>query len=229
MNLRRELYRKIVHLSLCILLLYPFLFPLPRPLSIYTWYALGLLAAAGINSIAVKRFKLVMELETFRRELHDLLSTVDENLRKHLYILEEAIEELHRFIERQLSLLERDYERREGYVGLLYGMIGAVASVMVAPCHTFYGVAALALVDATASIASILLWKMEKTIAGEAAAFAAYTLFLLASGANPLYSVAVSFLVTTTEYFSPEDNLTVPFVGTILAAIMGFPERCPLA
>jgi len=224
----RELYRKLVHLALSFLLLYPFFFPLPSFLNVYIYYSLGLLAAALLNSIVVKRFKLESELEDFSRELHRFIDSFGERVRTPFTVLEEAIDEFHSFIEKQLSLLERDYEKREGYVGLLYGMIGAVASLLIDPCHTFYGVVALAAVDAVASISSLLLWRKGKTLGGEVIALLVYLSLLLLCGGGAMQAVATSVIVTVTEFISPEDNLTVPVVATVITAALGLPPRCPV-
>ncbi len=225
---RREVYRKIVHLCLSFLLIYPFILPLPDPLNIHVYYSLGLLAAAFINSVVVRRSKLRAELENFSSELHKFVDSLGEKARMPLAVIEEAIDEFHGFIEKQLSLLERDYEKREGYVGLLYGMIGAVISLLVAPCHAFYGVMALAVVDTTASISSMAVWHRGKSLGGEAVAFLVYASLLVASGSNVPQAIVTSLLAVVTEYLSPEDNLTVPVVATTTAVLLGMPSRCPL-
>ncbi|QOJ79564.1 hypothetical protein IG193_03660 [Infirmifilum lucidum] len=224
----KEIYRKIVHLGLSSLLICPFILHLPEPLDIRVYYSLGLLAAALINSAVVRRSKLRVELENFSSELHKFVDSFGEKTRMPLAVIEEAIDEFHGFIERQLSLLERDYEKREGYVGLLYGMIGAVISLLVDPCHTFYGITALAVVDTVASISSMAIWHRGKSLGGEAVAFLVYASLLVVSGSSALQAIVVSLLAVVSEYFSPEDNLTVPVVATTTAMLLGAPPHCPL-
>lgn len=224
----REVYRKLIHIILSLLLFLPFFLPLPKPLNIYNYYSLGLLAAALINSFVVKRSKLSLELDTLRRELHRFADSLGDKARMPLTILEEAINDFHKFVEKQLALLERDYEKREGYVGLLYGMIGATISLLFDPCHTFYGIVALAVIDAVASLSSLSIWRKGKTAGGELIALTLYTILLLFLGMPLLQSLILSTISTITEYFSPEDNLTVPVITTVSAMMLGFPSRCPL-
>ncbi|MEZ0346007.1 MAG: hypothetical protein ABWK01_05620 [Infirmifilum sp.] len=223
----REVYRKVIHLALTALLVLPYFVTLPSPLNIYNYYSLGLLAASVINSFVVKRFKLELELNTLKGELHRFADSLGEKARMPLSIIEDAIEEFHSFIEKQLSLLERDYEKREGYVGLLYGMIGATSSLLLDPLHAFYGVTALAVVDVTASLSSLILWKRGKSLGGEIIAFGTYTLFLGLMGVPLPQGMTSALLVTLTEYFSPEDNLTVPVVATVVSSLLGLPAISP--
>ncbi|MGB9709308.1 MAG: hypothetical protein ACPLRJ_04745 [Infirmifilum uzonense] len=224
----REIYRKIVHVALSLLLFAPFYFKLPPPLNPYSYYSLGLFLAAFINSVVVKKDKLTLEINALRDELHRFADSIGDIAKMPISILEEILTDFHSFVEKQLSLLERDYEKREGYVGLLYGIIGATSSLLVDPSHAFYGIVALAVVDVLASMSSLLIWNKGKTMGGEAIAFLSFAIILMSLGVPVLQSILVSAVATLSEYFSPEDNLTVPFFTTIAAFILKLPERHPL-
>lgn len=228
-RVRREIYRKLVHLALCSVLALPYFAALPPPLTVQVYYALGLLSASLLNSVVVKHGKLLAELEKLRRNVDSFAGSLSEELRQPLVLMEQTIARFYEFVSSQISILERDYEKREGYVGLLYGMIGASVSLLLSPCFTLYGVLALALVDTSAALTDLLLGTGQKTARGSAVAFLVYASVLVALGVDPLRAAVSSLLTCIAEYLSPEDNLTVPVVATTLALLLGLPPRCPLS
>jgi len=205
----------------------PYFCALPQPLNIYLYYALGLLAAAALNAIAAKRVVLRRRLAVFRRDLEAHISSLGDQLRGPLKAFEEAMENIFNFVEQQIELLERDYEKREGYVGLLYGIIGGVTSLLLSPCHALYGLLAIAVVDPAASLSNLAIGR-EKSLAGDALAALAYSLLLLSLSTPAVGSVVLSLVAALAEYLSPEDNLTIPVFTTLAALALGLPARCPL-
>ena len=75
--------------------------------------------------------------------MKNIFSSLEHELGEPVKIFEESIEKIEKFVLTQIEFLERDYERKEGYVGLLYGMIGVSASSLLFPGHVIYGVFAL--------------------------------------------------------------------------------------
>ncbi|MCC6039503.1 MAG: hypothetical protein LM565_01620 [Thermofilum sp.] len=223
----REVYRKLVHVALSLLLILPYFCALPQPLNIYSYYALGLFAAAALNAVAAKRVVLRRRLAVFRRDLEDHISSLGDQLRGPLKAFEEAMESIFNFVEQQIELLERDYEKREGYVGLLYGVIGGVTSLLLSPCHALYGLLAIAVVDPVASLSNLVMGR-EKSLTSDALAALTYLLLLLGIGTPAVESVLVSLVAAMAEYFSPEDNLTIPVFTTLAALALGLPAKCPL-
>ncbi len=227
-EVKRELYRKLVHLLLSLVLAVPYIFPLPPPLHIYSYYAVGLFFAALLNSIVVKRSVFLDRLAGFREVFNQQITGMRELQRKGLFkALEEAFIGLVEFVEQQVDLLERDYERREGYVGLLYGIVGAVVALLVSPCHLLYGLLALAVVDPVASLLNLLL-RARKSAVGDIAASMLYTVTLLLLGVPLAVALPMALVASLTEYVSVEDNLTIPPVTTLAALLLGAPSRCPL-
>jgi len=226
--IKREVYRKTVHVLLSLVLLLPFLIPMPWPLIPYNYYAAGLFLAAFLNSLVVRRVKVLGELRRARENVIDLIEKASKELRQPLLFVDQTLSRLQELIFIQISLLERDYEKREGYVGPLYGMIGVAASILVSPGTTFYGVLALATVDTVSAIHDLFLNNARKSIRGSIIALGVYFSILVLVGLPLLQSLLLSIIACVTEYVSPEDNLTVPFVTTLAALVLGMPLKPPL-
>jgi len=222
----REAYRKLVHVLLALLLMLPYFCALPQHLGIFSYYALGLFAAAALNAVAAKRMVLRRRLAAFREDLESHISNLGDQLRGPLRAFEEAMESIFSFVEQQIELLERDYEKREGYVGLLYGMIGATISLMLSPCHALYGLLAMAVVDPLASLSNLAMSR-EKSLAGDVLASSVYLALLLGIGVPITEGLILSLVAALTEYLSPEDNLTIPVFATVTALALGLPAICP--
>lgn len=226
-EIRREVYRKVVHLLLSITLMLPFFFPLPAPLNVYSYYALGLFAAAFLSSVAAKRSVFLLRLTNFRENIEHRISGIRELQEKMpLKVIEEAFIGLIDFVGQQVELLERDYEKREGYVGLLYGMIGGVIGLLLSPCHIVYGLVALAIVDPIASVCNLLL-KRGKSLAGDLIAFGVYFAVLFSLDLPVLTCLSLALTAVAAEYLSIEDNLTIPPIVALTAALLGAPPFCP--
>lgn len=226
---RREVYRKAVHFLLSLILMAPFFIPLPIPLDVYSYYAVGLFAAALLSSTAAKRSVFLTRLSNFRESLEQRISGIQELQRKvPLKAIEDAFLSLIEFIEQQVEILERDYEKREGYVGLFYGMTGGVIGLLLSPCHVVYGLLALAVVDPAASLFNLML-KRGKSFTGDLVAFGVYFAVLLLLGVPTLKCMLLALAAAVTEYFSVEDNLTLPPIVTLAALLMEAPSFCPVS
>lgn len=226
-EVKREIYRKFVHILLSVILLVPFFANVPLPLSVYAYYAVGLFTAAFLNSIAAKRYVFLARLASFRESLEQRISGIQElQKRVPLRAIEDAFVGLIEFIGQQIELLERDYEKREGYVGLLYGMIGGTVSLLISPCHAAYGLLALAVVDPVASLSNLLL-NRGKSFLGDLLALGVYLVVLLWLRVPVTTCVLLAIAASVAEYFSVEDNLTIPPIVTLLAFILGVAPICP--
>lgn len=224
----KELYRKSVHILLTIILLLPYLIHLPWPLTLNNYYATGLFLAAFINSLVARRGKVLGELKKFRENIEGIIEKTNKELKQPLFLVEQAVSKLQEIVSTQISMLERDYEKREGYVGLLYGMIGATLSILVSPETTVYGLLALATVDTVSALHDLFFNNGQRTLRGSFLALIVYFFILVLVGSPLLSSFLLSIIACITEYISPEDNLTVPFVTTLAALFVGMPLKSPL-
>ncbi len=226
------MYRKAVHLLLSFLVLLPFLVKLP--LGMYSYYGVGLFLAALINSFVVKRIQVKEDIKLLRETLDRLFSSFEKEIGEPVRLLEEGLDKLEKFVFSRIEYLERDYEKREGYVGLLYGMIGISASAMFFPKHVFYGLLALMIIDPVAGCVGLILNKPRKpplhgTLEGSLASFLSYVVVMVfIVRLDVVASVLVAAVSSLSELLSVEDNLTIPFMASLTAYLVGAREITPL-
>ena len=89
-----EIYRKVVHISLSLLVLLPFIVKLP--LDIYSYYGGGLFLAALINSFVVKRIQVKEDIKLLRETLDRIFSIFEKEIGEPVKLLEEGIDRLER-------------------------------------------------------------------------------------------------------------------------------------
>ncbi len=231
-SLERELYRKAVHVLLCMLLLLPFYVEMPLHLDAY--YGLGLFLAALINSFAAKRIQLLEDLRSIEEGVASFRRLLEKHMGEPIRAIEEQLTRIERFALEQISMLERDYEKKEGYVGLLYGMIGVSTTYLLFPSHIYYGALALLVVDPIASLAGMATGETRRpplhgSISGFTASTTVFALLLYIAGMPASSAVLVSLAASGAELLSVEDNLTIPFAASLAAWLLGLPGVLPLS
>lgn len=140
--------------------------------------------------------------------------------------LGKRIDDLIASVEKTIDIMEREYEKRAGYVGLVNGMIGVTAAYLLFGDHVIYGIAALATTDTFSSLIGIGYGRRkipltDGTIEGTLGGFFSYfvPLILLES---PAKAVILAFSASLIELFGVEDNLSVPFFVSLVAAAYSF-------
>ncbi len=230
-SLHRELYRKGVHVLLCSLLLVPFYIRLSIPLHAY--YGLGLFLTALLNSFVAKKIQLSEDIKAIEEYVKAFRGLLEKHIGEPIKAIEEPLYRLERFALEQINTLQRDYEKKEGYVGLLYGMIGVSTTYLVFPHHIFYGALALLLVDPVASLTGMATGEMRRpplhgTISGFASSSALYAALLyFFMDVPPLSAALVALAASTAEILSMEDNLTIPFAASLAAWALALPPMLP--
>jgi len=231
-DLGRELYRKGVHVLLCSLLLVPFYVKISLPLHAY--YGLGLFVTALLNSFAAKRIQLSEDIRVIEEHVKAFRDLLEKHIGEPIKAIEEQLFRFEQFALEQIDILQRDYEKREGYIGLLYGMIGISTTYLVFPRHIFYGALALLLVDPVASLVGMATGEgrrppLHGTLSGFAVSSTLYALLLLLFMDVPLLpAAAVALAASAAELLSVEDNLTIPFTASLAAWALGLPPMSPL-
>ncbi len=130
---------------------------------------------------------------------------------------------------RLVNLVERDYERRAGWLGALSGLIGVSSTYFLFGPLAVYGIIALILTDGFSSIVGISIGKTrlpmsDGTVEGTLAGFLSY-LTALAYLTGDLYlSVIVATSSSIAELYGGEDNIAVPVVSTLVAFLSGAPH-----
>ena len=175
-------------------------------------YALIMVSAAVINAIAVKKPVSKAKIDELRMKAKEALP------------IGEKIDLLIGMVENMIERMEREYEKRAGYFGLLYGTMGICASYMVFGNMVLYGILTLATLDVFSSIVGTLYGKRKipysnATIEGSTAGFAAYIAVLL-TFTPPMKAFVIAFTASLAEVYGVEDNLSIPFFTSMVAWIL---------
>ncbi len=203
-----EILRKLIHISFSVVLLIPLILPpLIDPAVIYA----GALALGGwIYSMQVRGppqwLKTGMQIPQ-PRGIEVVLDSFN-----HL-----------------VRLVERDYERRAGWLGALSGLIGVSSTYFLFGILAFYGILALILTDGISSIVGILLGKIriplsDGTVEGTLAGFLSYYAALMYLTGNPQLALIIAIASSIAELYGGEDNISVPIVSTLTAFLLGAPS-----
>ncbi|MEM3446418.1 MAG: hypothetical protein QW418_03250 [Candidatus Korarchaeum sp.] len=138
------------------------------------------------------------------------------------------LESLIESFERLVSMVERDYERRSGWLGLMSGLIGGASSYFIFGFHVIYGVLGLLLVDGISTIVGMNIGVIKvpftnKTVEGTLAGFLSFSVALTIITGNFSSSLIVASASSLAELYGIEDNITVPLVASALAYLIAPP------
>ncbi len=224
-----DVLRKVVHFLLIVALAIPLyskgivkmILPQPYPPGIETLaepgiiYALIVIGAALANAFRIRspipREKLLefrkkaSEIGPFGKKIEELLETMDS----------------------LINAMQREYERRAGYLGLVYGTIGVFTAYTLFGYEVIYGIAAMATTDIFSSLVGMAFGKRKipfsnGTLEGVIAGFFSFfcpLLFVEPVGRAFILALSASFA----EVYGIEDNLSVPvfvsFVSWLLKSL----------
>jgi len=129
---------------------------------------------------------------------------------------------------RLINLVERDYERRAGWLGALSGLVGVSSSYFLFGNLASYGVLALILTDGLSSIVGLSMGRTkvplaDGTIEGTLAGFLSYFLLLLCFISDPYIAFLVALSSSIAELYGGEDNIAVPLAATLVAFLFNAP------
>lgn len=228
------LYRKLLHVLLCLGLFVPYILPLGglRDYGVgrEAYYAVLALAATAVNAVVVKRPLIGVELkerlqERRRRLVEELLKLAPSSKIPAVAVVAEFEEKLKRLedsFEEHISRMERSYERVGGYIGIAHGAIGILASHVVFGGYAFYGICALTVVDPIAAVVGSLAGAhrvpySSGTVEGALASSAVFALLLCLCGIDVPRALLISTAASIAELYGVEDNLSIP-IATSAAA-----------
>ncbi|MEM2087589.1 MAG: hypothetical protein QXF52_02805 [Thermoproteota archaeon] len=230
----KEIVRKSIHVLLSLILLIPFIlsyFKIVFDKAVF--YSVLSLLTLTLNAIQIKRPLLRNEVKKFMQESREkffvdiknfipVRSQVTSNV---LDKIEEKIRGVEDLIDYQLSTVERDYEKRGGYIGLTYGVLGVTISYFLFNDYAFYGVISLATIDSVSTLIGGLagahrLPFIDKTFEGSISGCIAFLTVLILIGVSPLNSLILSTLATVVEAYAIEDNLLLPIAVSFLSTFM---------
>lgn len=230
----RELIRKSLHLFLSLILLLPFVltyFKIGFDTAVF--YSVLSILVLTLNAIQIKRPLLGREIKSFMRErrekfFNDIRNYIPLKSRVTSQVLdgvEERIRGIEDLIDYQLSLVERDYEKRGGYIGLTYGILGVTLSYFLFKDYALYGIVSLVTTDAAATIVGGLagthrLPLTTKTVEGSISGFITFFTVLILMRVPPLSSLILSIVAAVVEAYTVEDNLLLPITVSFLSTFV---------
>lgn len=228
----REVLRKLVHAALSLLMVVPLLpeygglpvtgFGVFDPA--LTTYTVALVALLFATSLRVRKPELREAMLRLSREAR---RSVMQHLRE-VVPNQELVEGVERALERAESgflsvveSVERDYERRYGYMAAICGLAGVTASyVFFGKDATLRGILALAVVDPVASVTTLYSPVKCRVLKHNAlspiTSFLAYFSVLVVMGEGVAVALILGLASSAVELLSLEDNLTLPLGAAFL-------------
>ena len=200
--MKAEIMRKLVHMALSALMF------LPYPLSfLFNYdpvgaYGLIMMSSAWLYAVRAKG--------------------VPEELKRIIKV--EGVDKIALQFISSLESLERDYERRAGWIGLLTGVIGIGSSYIIFRDCFIAGVLAMIFVDGISAIVGISIGRRriplsKGTLEGTLAGFLSYFLVMIFV-IDPIKSLIIAFFTSTAELYGIEDNISVPIVSSLLFLLL---------
>lgn len=230
----REALRKSVHLVLSLILLLPFMLSsFGIDVDIAVFYSILSILALTWNAVQIKKPLLRSEVKNFMREsrekffkeIKNFLPLKSQVTSHVLDKIDEKIRGIEELVDSQLSAMERDYEKRGGYIGLTYGVLGVTISYFLFGKHAFYGVVSLATVDLLATIVGGLagahkLPFTDKSFEGSLSGAILFFIVLVLIGVLPLNALILTIVAAIVEAYAIEDNLLLPLLVSLAAKLI---------
>jgi dolichol kinase len=236
---KSEILRKAMHMVLTLLLLIP-LTPFYRTIFSYfqqfsidptlLTYSILLFIFSLINSIQIKLPHIEETIASISREHRKrFVDYISENFANtSLSEFVKGIEKIISKYENQLlafmNIIERDYEKKYGYVSVTFALISVFLSYTLWKDFTYVGILALSIVDGLTSLISTIDKRSKKifkhTLFAYAVAIMAFSILTYLITHKPLLSIVISIVTVIIEMISPEDNLTLPLLTTTLFSIL---------
>ena len=225
-----EILRKIVHTLLVLALLLPYIFPEITAilgLSKVHIYMLVATVFAAVNSFQIKKPLLARRILSEIRALRQVLinDILDQKIVRKVPLMErftqlaKTTEERVRTFEDKLieyiESMERDYEKRSGYIGATFGAVAIAFSQLFFGDATFYGILSLLVYDSLTAIATTALNGAaipysSTSIKGALLGFTSFLICLLALGVGAYKALILAVVALVSEAYFVEDNLALP-------------------
>ncbi|ACB40845.1 phosphatidate cytidylyltransferase [Pyrobaculum neutrophilum] len=211
-ELKALLARKLFHVVFVALVAVPLFVQIPPE----PYIALLALASGVLYSLQIKEPYAWEELrQNFFKTLEELFARLEALLPLDKPELKTQYQNALRQLELLISMAERDYERRHGYLGILMGSLGfLIATAAFGPRHLPAAVVSMAVYDAVSAVAGTIFGGRrifgKLTTWGTLLGYLANTAALVAVGMPLLHALAVTAMVVAADALSHEDNLTIP-------------------
>ncbi len=233
-QLKAMALRKLIHVTLSVFLIIPFIVNLEAyGISTTLYFTLIVLGVSVIYVIQVKRpiitVVLLDALTSARRSI--LQQVIKSPIGSAIPIdtLDDGLMRLEKTVKELLESVERDYERRGGYLGILMGAIGGVLiSQLLTGNYVIYGIISVIVYDTMSAIGGILLGRVKlpfsnATMEGALVGMASLAIVLFLFTNQLINSLAITVVAALAEAYGMEDNLAIPVTTSLMAMALRLP------
>jgi len=223
------LKRKLFHMLFVSLMLVPFLIELKigeYMISYVQYFSILLGFAVAVNVTLVRmpeiRDEIIRQSRLFRKQFTEIIAAFKPT-RGMAELIEKFDESLTRFedmLVREISLLERDYEKRGGYIGMVAGAASTLIVASFLPEFLLPSILTLFTIDVVSAIVGAVFGRLflpYSTSTLEGCIFGAIAFLPVALNYMGMWNaVFISFTLAFVEAYSIEDNFFLPISCALL-------------
>ncbi len=232
-QLRAMALRKLIHVVLSVFLIIPFIVNLGiYGISTTLYFTLITLGVSVIYVVQVKRpiitIMLLDALTSARRSILQQITKSPISSAIPLDTLDDSLMKLEKTVKELLDNVERDYERRGGYLGILMGAIGVLISQLLAGNYVIYGIVSVIVYDTMSALGGTLLGRVKlpfsnATMEGVLVGMASLAIVLFILTNQLVGSLAIIVVAALAEAYGMEDNLAIPVATSLMAMVLRLP------
>ena len=232
-QLRAMALRKLIHVVLSVFLIIPFIVNLKAyGISTTLYFTLITLGVSVIYIIQVKRpiitIVLLDALTSARRSILQQITKSPIGSAIPIDTLDDGLMRLERTVKELLESVERDYERRGGYLGILMGAIGVLISQLLTGNYVIYGIISVIVYDTMSAIGGVLLGRVKlpfsnATMEGSLIGMMSLAIILFLFTNQLIGSLAITVVAALAEAYGLEDNLAIPVATSLMAMALKLP------
>ena len=232
--------RKAVHVSLVTLLLITYIMPVEYLIGLNRLqvFFIATVVSSFFNSLQVKRPLFLQKiLIDFRSTRQKILKEIIEDkilkkpqtygkVLKFMGNIENIIEDFEERILEYIEKVERDYEKRSGYIGITFAIVAVTFTEYFFDGLSLYGVLALAIYDPLSAVVGVLIKTPSlpfsyTRLSGAFFASITFITALLLIGVTPLKALILTVVACIAEAYGIEDNLVLPITVSTVAFLIG--------
>jgi len=225
--------RKLIHVVLSVFLVIPFIINLSTyGLTNTLYFTIITLGVSVIYVIQVKRpiitIMLLDALTSARRSILQQMMKSPISSAIPFEILDDGLIRLERTVKDLLESVERDYERRGGYLGILMGALGVLISQLLTGNYVIYGIISIIVYDTMSALGGVLVGRVRlpftnATMEGTLIGMLSLALVLYVITGQLIGTLAITVTAALAEAYGLEDNLAIPIATSLIAMALGMP------
>ncbi|MGC8601576.1 MAG: phosphatidate cytidylyltransferase [Thermoprotei archaeon] len=231
LKLRSIAMRKSFHFMMCVYLLLPFFTDLSSfGLTPLIFYALNATAASLIYAAQVKRpifaDALFEALNTTRQSVIQQIARAAPNAKEQIRALDDGINRIEKSVKDFVDQMERDYEKRGGYLGMFMGAAGVLIAQAFTGSYVVYGIISVMFYDTMSAVGGVALGRIKipyssSTVEGAVIGAASLLVPLFLLTGVKLTALAIPATAIISEAYGIEDNFTIPITTSVVGMVLG--------